>query len=233
MLLRTPMMPLLVGAVSLLLGVLLSVLAVPRLVAALIAIPGDSVQFDFTRGRTVGDDRLTLMINNRVLTLRWFSDPVYYRDISAAAALLAFRRGLADPASVPLLQRAEEASKAALRLAPVDPVVWARLAYVRRQFGAPPAETAAELKMSLRAGRYDPALLEPRLQLALAVWPALDAEERTAYMDQIRILWRDDAEALARTSLRSTASAIIIQGLAQDREAIERLQAFRRQLRGN
>src|SRR5262245_17351933 len=100
-------MPNVVGVSFLLLGAFLVFLAVPRVTAALVAIPGDAVQFELTRGRPVSDNALRLLVENRTAALHWLDDPAYYRDIGAAATFLAFRHGVAD--SSPLLQRAETA----------------------------------------------------------------------------------------------------------------------------
>lgn len=219
-----------VGVTFLLLGAFLVILAVPRFLAALVAIPGDTVQFGLTRGQPVADDVLRLLIENRTEALRWLDDPAYYRDIGTAATFLAFHRGFADPSSTLLLEKSDMALRSSLRLAPVDPGAWARLAYAHQLLGAPASQVAADLRASLQTGSFDPGLLESRLRIAVALWSKFEADDRTALMEQFRVLWRHDAEALARISLNPTAYSVIIQALAPDHEALDRLRVIRNQL---
>ena len=220
-----------VGVTFLLLGVFVSVLAVPRFIAALVSIPGDAVQFELTRGQPVADDALRLFIENRIGALHWLDDPAYYRDIGIAATLLAFRRDFTDHSSTLLLEESEVTLRSALRLAPVDPGAWARLAYAHQLLSAPASQITADLRASLRTGPYDPGLLESRLRIAIALWSELEANDRSAFLEQVRVLWRHDPEVIARISLIPTAYSIIIQAIERDREAIGKLRALRNQLR--
>ncbi|MFN0191992.1 MAG: hypothetical protein ACKVP5_08430 [Aestuariivirga sp.] len=220
-----------VGVVFLLLGAFLFILAVPRFMAALVAIPGDAVQFELTRGQPVADDALRLIIENRTAALNWLNDPAYYRDIGTAATLLAFRRGFTDHTSTLLLEKSDVALRSALRLAPVDPGAWARFAYVHRLLGVPPSQVAVDLRASLQTGPYDPGLLESRLRIAIALWSEFEANDRGAFVEQVRMLWRHDSEALARISLNPTAFSVITQAIARDPEALGKLRALRNQLR--
>jgi hypothetical protein len=219
-----------VGVTFLLLGAFLVILAVPRSIAALVAIPGDAIQFELTRGQPVADDALRLIVENRTAALHWLDDPAYYRDIGTAATLLAFHRGFSDPSSKLLLEKSDMALRSSLRLAPVDPGAWARLAYAHQLLGAPASEVAADLRASLQTGSFDPGLLESRVRIAVVLWSELEADDRIAFIEQIRVLWRHDAEGLARISLNQAAYSVIIQALDPDHEAQDKLRSMRNQL---
>lgn len=223
-------MPDVVVVTFLLLGAFLVNLAVPRFITALVAIPGDTVQFGLTRGQPVADAVLRLLIENRTEALRWLDDPAYYRDIGTATTFLAFHRGFADPSSALLLEKSDMALRSSLRLAPVDPGAWARLAYVHQLLGAPASQVTADLRASLQTGSFDPGLLGSRLRIAVALWSELEADDRSTVMEQIRVLWRHDTDALARISLNPTAYSVIIQALDPDHEALDRLRVMRNHL---
>jgi hypothetical protein len=214
-------------------GLLTIVLAIPRFVAAVSAIPGDAVRFELSAQNSVGDASLELLIDNRRLALQWVEDPSYLRDIGTAATLLSFRLQAADPSRNARLEESEEALLDGLRLAPVDPYSWTRLAYVRLQRGTDAKAVIVALRMSLLTGRYDPELTKFRLSLALPLWSLLAAEDRRVFMAQLRILWRDAPPDVAQLAADPPAYAIVIQALSAVPSAIDRLQRLRQQLRSS
>jgi hypothetical protein len=219
--------PTVTTTLCLLVGMVTIGLAAPRFVAAVSAIPGDAVRFQLERQNTVGDASLHLLIDNRRLALRWIEDPVYFRDIGAAGTVLSFRQQADDPARKAQLGESEEALLNGLRLAPVDPYSWARLAYVRLQRGTDAKAVIAALHMSLLTGSYDPELTKFRLSLALPLWSQLAAEDRQAFMTQLRVLWRDAPEDVARMTANPRDYPIVIQALAANPAAFDQLRLLR------
>jgi hypothetical protein len=110
---------------GLVLGVVLLVLAGPRLVAAVLGTPADRVAFYLEDGQRVTDEVLAGLVVARRAAAGWHQTAQDYRDIAAAELMLAHRG-----AQAPAYEDAERALGRSLAMAPLDPHGWAQLAHV-------------------------------------------------------------------------------------------------------
>lgn len=92
---------------------------------------------------------------------------------------------------------------------PLDAYGWAALAADRHAAGAPAAEVAAALVLSMRAAPTDRPLLFARLPLAPTAWPALTPAQRAEVTAQVRLAWAVDRRR-ARAALPGVAGARLL-----------------------
>lgn len=173
------------------LGVVLLVLAGPRLVAAVLGTPADRVAFYLEEGQRVTDEALAGLVVARRAAAGWHETAQDFRDIAAAELMLAHRG--ASPRGY---DEAERALGRSLAIAPVDPHGWARLAHVawlQERY----ADSIAALRVSLQTGSYEPTLAAWRVAMMLRLWQAASVEVRILFLTQIRQLARQDPAGLA------------------------------------
>jgi hypothetical protein len=188
---------------GLLFGVLLIVMAGPRLVAALLDGPGDRVQFYLLRGADVTDEALRGLIAARRSAAAWHQTAEGQRDI-AEAELQRIHRG--DGSA---FTEAEKAVRESLAMAPVDAHSWARLAHIAWRRDRNAATATKALRASVQVGAYEPSLTAWRVRLTLELWDALAAADRSAFATQIRQLERDEPGTLAQLAADPQAARII------------------------
>lgn len=78
------------------------------------------------------------------------------------------------------------ATDGGLRLSPVQPNGWNRLAMLRQAAGAPPADVWAAARLSLLSAAIVPSLMAERLKLVLAVADGLSPADQALVRRQIR-----------------------------------------------
>lgn len=88
-----------------------------------------------------------------------------------------------------LIQQARHAIVQGLRLSPVDPYAWFRLAVVDKMLGVKPQILLDALRLSIYAGRVEPDLLMPRVSFSYRYYDEWDDEMRSLLKGQIRLLW--------------------------------------------
>jgi hypothetical protein len=142
------------------------------------------------------------LIASRELALDWVEDGASHQERATALTMLASQEeeGAARRA---LLERAIDATRAGLAVAPADPKDWMQLAYrlvlLEGDVNRPAAEA---LLMSIRtAGFGAPEFLNRRLFWSLAHWPFYDEHERRQVGAQVRLAWRVAPGALADLAL--------------------------------
>ena len=120
-------------ALALAAGVALALawLSIPRMIAALVAVPGDSAVFALTYDPPASNRELEILLDSRAVASEWAEDPAYDRESAMAALILAHRTGYRTDRGRVLLQLVEEHAAAALARAPADPETWAHLAEAR------------------------------------------------------------------------------------------------------
>lgn len=112
-----------------------------------------------------------------------------FPDSRILAALALLQVAAARSTSSPGWSAPEAALQASLSRRPLDPLTWARLAYVQIQQGQR-AEAAAALSRSLHTGRFIPGFMQWRFAQGLGIWDDLDATVKAQLADQAGLLWR-------------------------------------------
>ncbi|MEM7024858.1 MAG: hypothetical protein AAF637_20100 [Pseudomonadota bacterium] len=180
------------------LGVVLIVMAVPRLVAGVLGVPADRVGFHLRDGAQVTDEALIGMVAARRAALSWHETARAHRDIAAAALHLGHRHQ--DPEEY---EAALQAVRRSLAMAPVDPHSWARLAHLAMTHERDALMAIKALRASIQAGAYEPTIDPWRVALMLRLWSVATVGERELFTSQIRQLSEEDPDALM--ALRSDA----------------------------
>lgn len=112
-----------------------------------------------------------------------------FPDSRLLAALALLQVTAARSTSSPGWSAPEAALQKSLHQRPLDPLTWARLAYVQIQQGQR-AEAAEALSRSLRTGRFIPGFMQWRFAQGLGIWDDLDATVKAQLADQAGLLWR-------------------------------------------
>ncbi len=199
----------LIGAV---IAALLLALATPRLVAALFALDAQATLWDVHTGVTVPPTDLAAAAAGLAAAGRWVADGGNEAD----RGLLLLRRAIALPSGADrdrLLGEAEAATAAGLGLAPGQPGVWLRLAWLRKS-GGDAAGALAALRLSWLAGGFVPTLMMSRLDFALGLLPAMNAEMRSLLRRQLRLTWVVAPDTVTGLSRRSDLAPLVQEALA-------------------
>lgn len=191
------------AGLALVLGGLILWLAVPRVVASVLLALRDPVIQQMAVGPRVSDAELLGLIASRELALSWVEDREAHDERATALAELAFRGEARSAAGRAMLERAVDATRAGLALAPADPRDWMQLGYLLVLLEGDPNRAAAQaLLASIRTGPFQaPGSLRRRLFWSLAHWAFYQEEERRQIEDQIRLVWRVAPGELADLAL--------------------------------
>lgn len=164
----------------------------PRVLAAVWLAARDPVLERMAAGERASEAELLGLIASRELALSWVQNREIHDERATALAELAFRAASPGGAGNATLERAIEATRAGLALAPGDPRDWMQLGYLlvlRR--GDPNREAAEALLLSIRTGAFQaPDFLGRRLFWSLAHWTFYNEAERRQLAEHIRLIWR-------------------------------------------
>ena len=210
-----------------LLGLVIAGLAVPRLVAAVVLLPGDPILSEALSGLPIAVEELDLLADTR-RTASWSGDARVEAELGAVLLRSAGARGFEAPEGRNLLEEAAAALRRGLTRSPADPYAWARLARIEMLLDGPTAHAGRVLRMSYLTGIYEPTLLLPRLSLAFRLWEHLDDKTRGMTDQQIRQAWRTTPEHLFKLSAKWRATKTVAHALAGSPED---LRVFRDRLR--
>ncbi|MEM1411525.1 MAG: hypothetical protein AAGH19_04130 [Pseudomonadota bacterium] len=184
------------AAIVLALGLL--TLALPRVQASLIYLPVDTAISRYFRERTVPSAQLDALRAQARAAIERHPHYRYYEGLSLLNYLQAIDLVEKPWLQRPALVRAERAGLETVRRAPARPGTWLRIARARAALGRPPETVAEPLEMSILAGRVEPSLLLPRLELGYAHVDYFDAETRSLLRDQTLLAWRTQERAFRR-----------------------------------
>ena len=204
-----------VGGLTLLLGVLILWLALPRVFASALLAMRDPVIERMVAGERVSEAELLGLMASRELALSWVEDREIHNERGTALTSLAFEQ-TKDAAGMAMLEGAVDAIRAGLAVAPADPKDWMQLGYLQVLLeGDITREAAQAFLVAIRTGAFqDPDCLRRRLFWTLAHWTFYDAGERRRIGEHIRLAWRVAPGALADLALydpkflATTASAL-------------------------
>lgn len=179
-------------ALAALTGCGLLYLAVPRTVAAFLALPGDAVMKKVQAGDPIGAEEARTLALSRHNALAWTPSPSAWSELAYAELWMAYdRRPEAGPSPDPeLFKRALRSTERALRGSPTDSEAWMRLAFLRLADGGDAVPAGRALAMAFLTGRVRPKQVAYRLDLAFRLWPVLTADDRRLVMRFLRESWR-------------------------------------------
>ena len=201
------------AVVTLAFAALALVLAVPRSIGALHAVAVQETVTALTAGDVPAAERLVDAAEELAVAARWSSGADYQLD----RGLVLLKQGLATAnpdEQAGLFAAAEQATTDGLAAGPGEPGAWARLAWLRFQRGNRDGAVAA-LRLSFLSGAFVPVLMPSRLELALALRPAMDDEMLSLLRRQIRLAWVTSPDFVAKLAERPAVGPLVRNALAE------------------
>lgn len=162
-------------------------LAIPRLAGGVFAGPFDETVRTLGRGGDVTKSQTRLARASRITALDWYANARIASELGALNYTLATREARGSDARAAYIAAAIENDRTAISLAPTSAYSWMRLAQAHVERDGAGADIAPYLRMSFRTAPYDPRILFPRLDFALAVWNDLPEDLQQATGEQIRV----------------------------------------------
>ena len=187
----------------LLLGLLLLVLAGPRVISNYYLAVGNSAYELVARGAPMARASLDRARRSREAALAVLETGAATKQLGHILLRDALARPWSDPERTSLLAQAVQRLRRGLALEPADLFAWYHLALAEWWRGRL-RDAATALGMSYRTGPYEPTLVTERGRLALALWPRLSPAARTAAIGEICRLPAKRLETL-RSFARSAA----------------------------
>lgn len=180
-----PLKPRLVPLFGLLSCILLVMTALPRFSAALYLLYPQQIDRQYRR------DGSSISLNQHLESalaikkaLQWNESAEAWQRLSIAQAHALQDTRNPTPA---LLHDIYHSIRSGLRLSPIDPYNWYRLAVAEQTLHHPDAKIINALRVSVYAGRVEPGLLLKRIRLLHAYRQQMDEEMQTILQDQIRL----------------------------------------------
>lgn len=212
---------------ALALGWALVVVAFPRLVSALYAVPANTTIAKLEKndpGLTPGE----LLAARQALqySLAWEMDGGTAIKLARVTLSLAARQFRAGGNPALLIDETIEAARTGLRLAPAQARGWLLLAEATLAKTSDPGSITPFLIESVRASPHDIWLAPNRAELGLRSWAWLEPQAREVISDQIRLTawrWPDRTVAIAR---RAGDPGPVREALAGDVEKLRRFDAL-------
>ena len=152
----------------------------PRLVAAMLALPGDAAMASVRSGESVGDAGYERLLKGRTDALAWNDTAQTRIDLASAAMALMDNPNATRLSADDLLDYARAQVEAGLRRGPMDGYAWALLA-LAETYAGDPAKALTALRLSYRVEPAAPEMSALRATDAMLLWDHLaDADQRDA-----------------------------------------------------
>jgi O-antigen ligase len=180
------------------LGATILLLAVPRVAAATLLLPGDRVLRAMEDGANPGPRDLAIFESSRSRALRWSASGRVGTELALAKLLISRSRGGAEATT--LRATATHDLETGLSRAPANPYGWTRLSYAEIEADASPSQVLPILRMAVRTGPFQPDLLLPQVQLWLQEAPYLTADDKAVLRAQICFAWSHAPAQLVETA---------------------------------
>ena len=190
-----------VAGASFLLGAVILILAVPRLVADVLMLPGDRVLDALQHRHDVTPAELRTLAASREAALPWTPSGHVRVDLATAELLLAANEVGGGPRYHDLIDRAQTELRGGLARAPADPYGWTRLAYAGLAANEPARKIIPDLAMAIETAPVEATLVFSRLQLSLLEWPYFSNEHPSLFEQQVRVAWDQSNERLVHLAI--------------------------------
>jgi hypothetical protein len=188
------------------LGLLLILLAVPRIYAEFLLLPGNPLintiaNDDDSEDSDIAGPEIEALLASRERALGWTQSGQVRLELAAAAILLAQREVGGGARYHALMSRARNAIKDSLARAPADPYAWTRLAYARLANDETADRIVPILAMAIRTAPVEASLIFPRLELCLIEWPYFAKAQPDLFAEQVKLAWRQSHWRLVRLAI--------------------------------
>ncbi|MGB1548249.1 MAG: hypothetical protein ACPHIA_06945, partial [Alphaproteobacteria bacterium] len=184
---RLKIVRLAIGASAIFLGIFGLFLSVPILAGDLLLKPGNGTLYRIQERKTVTPEGIGRLIDSRQRALEWWNSEHVWADLGLAH--LVHSAWVDKPQARSELAAAHEALKQSLNLAPANPYVWTRLAYVNYLLQGVSGEMVNALRMALITGPNEQFIAHVRLELGLLAWGSLTGGDRKLIERQAVRAW--------------------------------------------
>jgi hypothetical protein len=209
-----------VVALSLLLGGLLLVMAVPWLVAECLMLPGNHILTAIENRQEVSAEDLRRLILSRERALAWTQSSATRVELASAQILLAEREVGGGARYHAMMQQAIATLRDGLSRGPANPFAWTRLAYAGLAEAEPARRVVPVLAMAIETAPVQPGLTFARLELCLLEWPYFAQSRPVLFVEQVRVAWHEDPRRLVRLA-QSTGRIDAVREAIADGDRVE------------
>jgi hypothetical protein len=175
----------LIGIVTAGLGVLLLWIAVPRMVANLLLLPGNSALQLLTTGNTITLDGYDRILRSRDAALAWVELPQARIELGETLYLMARAEDQTGVDAGTALREARNQFRLGLAQAPASTRAWLWLADVNQALGDAEGAAAA-VRLSLLSAPHEVNIASARAVLAFLYWDRLAPEIRAIAAGDVR-----------------------------------------------
>lgn len=190
-------------------------LAVPRLTAELVGLPGEVAGRQLAAGLTLSPGALDRAVDAGEAAAAWSDAGASWFQVADAQMALARQADMLPGARRSHLELAEAALRHSLAQAPANSVAWAQLAFVALALQREPAVISATLALSVRTGPADGGVMPLRSSVAALAWPRLDQRTRALFRSQFARTM-DFAPQQFVEAVRRTDGADVVHGQLED-----------------
>jgi hypothetical protein len=187
-----------IASLSLLLGVLLLVLSVPRIIAEILMLPGNRVLAMMHDANRPSDKELALFIASRQRSLPWSGSARLRTDLGSAHLLQLRNIAGGGPRYQEEMAEGRDMLREGLARAPGNPYAWTKLAYASVLDQAPPSRVVPLLEMAIRTAPFELPLTFARTLLCFVEWDYFPASTRPILNEQLRLAWGQSADEIIR-----------------------------------
>jgi hypothetical protein len=207
-------------------GLVLVGLGMPRLIASTAMPPGVPASREPAVGRLPVTKDLGALAARLSTSLHWVRSGWTLKQLGLAELVLAESAAAGSASPTELRRAARQHLSAGLAVAPADPVAWSGLASADIAEGGATVPAARALVLSLLTGPHEPTIFWQRLDLCLALWPAVAEPDRSPVLEQLRQGWAAAPERLAALARQRNASAAVRAALATQPASLQRFEAM-------
>jgi len=192
----------------------LLLLAVPRFVASLYALYPDATLKQMQEDLPAAVYEKS--IAHLALALSWHEKSDYWQSQAIIYLTLSNKSSLPAPEKrLDLLKTVQASIIQGLKLSPVDPYGWFRLAAVDSLLKSPQQQIINALRLSFYAGRVEPELVLPRLAFSYIYYPEFNEEMQALWKKQLPVAWAFQPQQLVSfIALHTEAKSLVKEALA-------------------
>jgi cytochrome c-type biogenesis protein CcmH/NrfG len=206
----------LVGSGTVLLGLFLLSLAVPRLIAQATLLPGNVAIGRALNGQMLSSQGYQRAFEAANAALGWVEVPEVHKGLGGTLYFMAQNADALHVNAATTLEEARGQLELGLAEEPADAPPWLWLADIRRFQGDPDAAARA-LRLSMLSAPHEVNLAPARAGMALALWPRLDPGTRAlAEGDMRRALASKGASSFVRRMREAKLLPPLRRSLADD-----------------
>lgn len=219
-------------AISLILGLSLFWLAIPRTVAAWISIEGEAVFGKIWNVPPPSDTELKTAAAALRRAIEWAPTGKRLTHLALIEVTQAQRLAITAPERAPLLERAERHLTQGLSIDPVDGFSWLALGLARQLNGSSPRQVARAAMQSLDMAPNMRWLWLSRAEIFFRYASSLQGDELLAVRSQLRTIWSTDPSfrvPLLVAASRADNTSMLFDALNGDLEAQAELEKLRRE----